>query len=416
MFQKLRARIAVAVFLLVASVVSRAAFHFMEISEVYSNASGTVQFIELNMLGAGQNQLFGRTISSTQGSNTNSFTFPNPNPGNAVAGAKILIGTVGYAALPGVPPPDYIIPNGFVFTSNVTINFAGAAFLTAPSIPTDGTLSIDRNGVTSTNSPTNNAGVSGTVVLAAQNTPPAAPTIISASGSDSTATIIFSAGSTGGSPIIDFTATCTLTSTTRMGTTTASPVVITGLANGNTYACTITARNAVGNSPASSPINVTPGSAPGAPTNVTGSAGNGSATLSFTAPQNTGGAPILNYTVNCGNAQSGTAQSSGPTSPITVSGLINGTTYSCTVAANNSVGTGPPSTAVNVTPALPGTVPDAPTITSAVPGNAQATISFTTPADGGNAITSYGVNCNSGQATARLVRWIVQYRTAHCRS
>jgi len=68
-------------------------------------------------------------------------------------------------------------------------------------------------------------------------------------------------------------------------------------------------------------------------------------TISFTAPNNNGGGAITSYTVTCG-----TVVSSGPSSPITVTGLINGMTYSCAVAAVNSAGTGPQSAAASVTP------------------------------------------------------------------
>ena len=353
MFRKIRARIALAALLLIASAGLHAEFHFMEIREVYSNASGTVQFIELNMLAAGQNQLSGLTITSTQGATTNSFTFPGNNPSIAQAGRKILLGTMGYAALPNVPAPDYIIPNGFVFTSNMSLDFAGVAGFTAVSVPTDGTLSIDLSGATATNSPTNNAGVSGTVVLGTQNTAPAAPTIGTATGGNAQATISFTPGANGGSPITGFTATCASSGQlTRTGTGTASPITVNMLTNGVVYSCSVTATNMIGTSPSSAAVNVMPTApvtVPDAPSNVFGTAGNMTATLNFNSPAN-GCAISCNFTASCGGAQSG-----GPSSPITVSGLANGTTYSCTVAATNSAGTGPPSSPVNVTPVAPGT-------------------------------------------------------------
>ena len=164
MFQKLRALLLLS--LLAISTWSQATFHIVQINEVYSNASGTVQFIEITMLANGQNLFSGQTLTSTQGGNVNSFTFQK-NLANATAGDSVLIGTTGYAALPGVPAPDFIVPNGFVFTSNVTISFAGVDSVTLATVPTDGTRSVNRSGVTATNSPRNNARTSGTVVLAA---------------------------------------------------------------------------------------------------------------------------------------------------------------------------------------------------------------------------------------------------------
>lgn len=90
---------------------------------------------------------------------------------------------------------------------------------------------------------------------------------------------------------------------------------------------------------------------PGAPTNVVATAGDGSATVSFTDPSSTGGVVISGYKATCG-----TITVSGASSPITVAPLNNGTTYACTVKATNGVGDSAPSAAVNVTPTAPITV------------------------------------------------------------
>ena len=87
---------------------------------------------------------------------------------------------------------------------------------------------------------------------------------------------------------------------------------------------------------------------PGQPTNVTATAGNGEASVSFTPPQSDGGSPITRYTVT---AHPGRIKASGKQSPITAKGLTNGRTYTFTIKASNSVGTGPASEACNsVTP------------------------------------------------------------------
>ena len=89
---------------------------------------------------------------------------------------------------------------------------------------------------------------------------------------------------------------------------------------------------------------------PGAPTSVTASAGNGQATISFTAPSQ-GGSPITSYTVT---SSPSSLTGSGALSPITVTGLTNGTAYTFTVTATNSSGAGGASTASNsVTPSAP---------------------------------------------------------------
>ena len=94
--------------------------------------------------------------------------------------------------------------------------------------------------------------------------------------------------------------------------------------------------------------------APGAPIIGTATAGNTQATVAFTAPANNGGAPINNYTVT---SSPGGLTGTGSNSPITVTGLNNGTAYTFTVTANNGAATGNASAASNsVTPIAPQTI------------------------------------------------------------
>jgi len=94
---------------------------------------------------------------------------------------------------------------------------------------------------------------------------------------------------------------------------------------------------------------------PGAPTDVTAVAGDRQATVSFTPPVSNGFSPITSYTVTSSGGQTAT----GTASPITVTGLHNGYSYTFTVKATNSpitgtitgTGTGPASSPSNaVTP------------------------------------------------------------------
>jgi hypothetical protein len=84
---------------------------------------------------------------------------------------------------------------------------------------------------------------------------------------------------------------------------------------------------------------------PSSPTIGAASPGSGSASIAFTAPSSNGGLTITGYTATCGS-KTGT----GTSSPITVTGLTNGMTYSCSVTATNTVGTSTASSAVSVTP------------------------------------------------------------------
>jgi hypothetical protein len=89
---------------------------------------------------------------------------------------------------------------------------------------------------------------------------------------------------------------------------------------------------------------------PNAPTSVAATAGDESASVSFTPPANVGGSAISEYYA-VSNPDRVTV--SGATSPINVTGLTNGTPYTFQVWALNTYGPGPFSAASNsVTPAL----------------------------------------------------------------
>lgn len=183
-----------------------AAFHLWKISEIYSNADGTVQFIELVDTADFDSFLAGHTITSTNaaGSITNSYTFPTNLPSTATANKRFLIGTAGVATAPGGVTPDYIVPNNFLFPAGGTINFAAVDIFTHGPLPTDGTRSLNRDGTIKTNSPTNFAGVTGSIVSG-----PVISGFWPASGNTTTNTFVFVfganfRGSTGANPEVRF--------------------------------------------------------------------------------------------------------------------------------------------------------------------------------------------------------------------
>ncbi|MFO1493038.1 MAG: YHYH protein [Lysobacterales bacterium] len=95
-------------------------------------------------------------------------------------------------------------------------------------------------------------------------------------------------------------------------------------------------------------------SVPDAPTALSATPGNGSATLSFAPPANTGGSPVTSYLVRCSASGMPERSATGPSSPLLVTGMNNGSVYSCSVSASNAQGAGPASLPVSVTPAAGG--------------------------------------------------------------
>ncbi len=76
---------------------------------------------------------------------------------------------------------------------------------------------------------------------------------------------------------------------------------------------------------------------PSPPRNVTATAGDGMATVSFDPPKSDGGSPVTVYTVT---SYPGGIRVNSTKSPVIIKGLKNGKAYTFTVNASNSVGTG----------------------------------------------------------------------------
>jgi hypothetical protein len=140
---------------------------------------------------------------------------------------------------------------------------------------------------------------------------------------------------------------------------------------------------------------------PDAPTITGVVSGNAQATVSFTAPSSNGGSVITSYTATSSpGGFTGTVTQSGD-GTITVSGLTNGTPYTFTVTATNTIGTSAASAASSSLTPLG--APSSPTITGVVSGNAQVAVSFTAPSsNGGSAITSYTATSSPGGLTGTV--------------
>ena len=175
---------------------------------------------------------------------------------------------------------------------------------------------------------------------AAINAAPSAPRNVTATTSNGSATISWDEPSDNrGSAITGYTATAYNSSNNAVGTCTSTAqtetCTITGLTNGEAYTFKVKATNGIGTSVESTASSaVTPSTVPNAPTSVVASAGDGSASISFTPPSSNGGSAITGYTVTA----SGGITATGSSSPITITGLTNDTAYTFTVKATNANG------------------------------------------------------------------------------
>lgn len=155
---------------LIVAAPASALFHFADIVEVFSNADGTIQYIEMRMTSNNQSFLSGHSFTS----NVKTFNIPSNLPSTSTNGKAWLMATSRFSALPGAVTPDYIIPDNFFSINGDTLTFVGGAF--APmtfgpgDLPTDGVASINKSGAEATNTPENFNGDIGDI-----NVPPLDP-------------------------------------------------------------------------------------------------------------------------------------------------------------------------------------------------------------------------------------------------
>lgn len=138
-----------------------ASFHLWAMTELYSNADGSVQFLEMRALSGSEEFFAGHVLTASGGGVTHRFTVPDNLPGDS-SGRTMIFGTQGFAAL-GVVQPDFVVPNGFFPIGGGTANWADADVWNYGALPTDGNLSLARDGSTAANSPRNFAGQTGHV-------------------------------------------------------------------------------------------------------------------------------------------------------------------------------------------------------------------------------------------------------------
>lgn len=133
---------------------------------------------------------------------------------------------------------------------------------------------------------------------------------------------------------------------------TARTSTVTGLTNGTAYTLRVTASNTAG-SATSYGRSVVPTGAPSRPANQSYSAGNSSVSINFSPPENDGGAAVTNYAYSTDDGVTWITRSPASTaSPITISGITDGTTYSVRLRAINPFGAGQISLPITVKPGI----------------------------------------------------------------
>jgi hypothetical protein len=162
---------------------AQAFFHEWDIKEVYSNADGSIQYVELYNLSAPfETVAEGAQIVANSDGVSRTFTF-HGNLSGSTTNKHLLIATPGFASLPGAVTPDYILPCGPFFdpaATTITLTLSAPSFGTIDTItfagatlPTNGTNSLTDTSVgtpTTTlvagpSSPTNFAGNAGAMTL-----------------------------------------------------------------------------------------------------------------------------------------------------------------------------------------------------------------------------------------------------------
>ncbi len=246
-------------------------------------------------------------------------------------------------------------------------------------------------------------------------TAPAAPTQVIASRGNQEVSLQWRLpADNGGSPIVSWKiviiAVGSTTPTTHFIPDTGGDVIrttrIAGLTNGTTYTfdvsggnCTAPGSDLACNStaginygPAGTSNAVTPATVPDSPRTLQATPRHNSAILTWIVPVSNGGDALTGYRLSIAPFIQGYPVTIAPgDTRFTATGLTNGTEYTFSLVAFNTVGSSVTPATVKVTPTT--TVPAVPTAVTATRGSKQVTVSWTAPTDtGGFPIAGYRIS------------------------
>ncbi len=157
MAKKYLKRFVLIVALLAISFSSRATHHSWQIVEVFSNADGTLQFIEMTSAADSHNLV---TCCSMYANNKatgadKEWKFTADLASSNTNGKSMLIATAGFEAAFGIKP-DYIIPDGYLAPAGGDVFYNNT--LTWSALPTDGVMSYGASGINKAGTPKNFSG------------------------------------------------------------------------------------------------------------------------------------------------------------------------------------------------------------------------------------------------------------------
>lgn len=183
------------------------------------------------------------------------------------------------------------------------------------------------------------------------------------------------------------------------------------LTQGTTYTFRVAAVGDAGQGGWSDEASASPAVAPGMVGDLKSTPGNGSLTLSWSAPEDDGGSEITGYVVSWRTGRQATADTAdvaGDATEHTITGLDNSKSYSVWVAAMNAAGTGeaalvPAGTDnkdVSPTPTA-ASAPQNLTVSQGATAGTSLAVTWTEPADdGGTVLLDYTVERRCGDTTA----------------